>query len=102
MQLKVRLSSGGGNGVGGKKQSSGGSQGRDLMRRVKRELSDLETALPWHMVDCSWKQRRNGWRARVKNSETVCALSNCLKELIGVRRTVLFFLVVKLNMFWKL
>ncbi len=48
---------------------------------LRREMLQLEEAIPWTAVRKHWRTKRSSWRRAVRESSSVAAMANCLQDL---------------------
>jgi hypothetical protein len=54
---------------------------RDVLKQVRRELTQLEENVPWSAVSASWKGARRAWQRRLRAADGVPDLAACAAEL---------------------
>lgn len=61
-----------------------GARSKETVRRVGKELADIENRLSWNLVKESFRTQRLAWRTKCRNADTASLLGQCLKELLSV------------------
>jgi hypothetical protein len=53
---------------------------KEVLRRVRSELTELEETVPWNAVRRMWRSRRTLWRRTVKQADAVVSMAYCVQE----------------------
>ncbi|KAK9841599.1 hypothetical protein WJX74_008537 [Apatococcus lobatus] len=52
-----------------------------VLQDLRKELLQLEEAIPWTAVRKHWRTKRSAWRRAVRDADSAAAMAGCLRDL---------------------